>query len=127
MIRLLAFAAALAVLPAAPAPALALAQTPDPVAAEDTLETRIEQAVELSLDDEDLDAITDAATAFALNLVQAIDLEALTQQAVTGGLAVVNGVATHGSWSNPDPDQLVTYGLMADYALHTAAEDAGDE
>lgn len=123
MIRLLACAAALALLPAAPA----LAQGPDPVGAEDGLEVRIEQAIEFSLDDEDLGAITDAAAALALNLVQAVDIEALTQQAVAGGLAVVDGVATNGAWSKPDPDQIVTYGLMADYALHTAAEDAGDE
>ncbi len=105
----------------------ALAQAPDPVGAEDALEARIEQAIELSLDDEDLEAITDAAAALALNLVQAIDIEALTQQAVAGGLAVATGVATNGSWANPDPEQIVTYGLMADYALNAAAEDAGDE
>lgn len=123
MIRALACAAALAVMPT-----LAFAQSPgfDP-AGEAELEARIEHAVELNLDDEDLTAITDAATTFALNLIEAIDVETLTLQAVTGGLNVAGGMATNGAWARPDPDQIVTYGLMADYALHQAAADAEDE
>ena len=130
MTRLLApalvLAAALAVLPAA-----ASAQAPaDPAAVEaaaERLGAGIEQTIELHLDDEDLEAISEAATTFALNLLEAIDVEALTRQAVTGSLAAVGGLATNGAWAKPDPDQMVTYGLMADYALNAAAEDAEDE
>ncbi|MGO4410827.1 MULTISPECIES: hypothetical protein [unclassified Brevundimonas] len=47
-----------------------------------------------------------------------VDIEAVVTQALAGVAPLVQGLATHSAWANPDPDQLVTYGLAADYALN---------
>ncbi|GAW41777.1 hypothetical protein SH203_02187 [Brevundimonas sp. SH203] len=38
------------------------------------------------------------------------------------GSVVGTGIAQNGAWSNPDPEQMVTYGLIAQYALDQAAD-----
>ena len=40
------------------------------------------------------------------------------QQGVVAGA----GIARNSAWTNPDPDQLETYGLIAQYALDQAEE-----
>lgn len=55
-----------------------------------------------------------------------IDVAQITADALQTAMAPVQGIVTNSAWTNPDPDQMVTYGLMADYALGQAA-DAMDE
>lgn len=51
-----------------------------------------------------------------------IDVAALAAEAVQTAMAPVQGIVANSAWTNPDPDQLVTYGLLADYGLSQAAE-----
>lgn len=46
-----------------------------------------------------------------------VDIEAVVAEAMAYVAPLVQGLATNSAWANPDPDQLVTYGLMADYAI----------
>ena len=52
----------------------------------------------------------------------------LVEQLVIGGLgqpvgvAAGSGIARNSAWANPDPDQMETYGLIAQYALDQAAD-----
>ncbi|WEK40721.1 MAG: hypothetical protein P0Y50_03675 [Candidatus Brevundimonas colombiensis] len=41
------------------------------------------------------------------------------------GSVVGTGIAQNGAWANPDPEQMVTYGLIAQYALDQAADAVG--
>lgn len=75
-----------------------------------------------------------------------IDVEALVadamndpdvQQAMTASTVMAEGIVANGAWSSQDPEQLVTYQLMAQYALDQASDaiaaegaraaDSGDE
>jgi hypothetical protein len=65
-----------------------------------------------------------------------IDVEALVsdalndpevQAAIAAGPAMAAGIAANGSWTANDPEQMVTYGLMAQYALDQAADAVADE
>jgi hypothetical protein len=59
------------------------------------------------------------------------------QEALRAAPAMAQGVATNGAWASNDPEHLVTYQLMAQYALdqasdavvaeEAAAADAADE
>lgn len=60
-----------------------------------------------------------------------IDVEALVadamndpevQEALRAAPVMAQGVATNGAWASNDPEQLVTYQLMAQYALDQAAD-----
>ena len=51
-----------------------------------------------------------------------IDIDAVAAEAMAGVAPLVQGLATNSAWANPDPDQVVTYGLMADYAIGQSEE-----
>lgn len=97
----------------------------------------------------DVSAFTAQATALAGQIaaeaLAQIDVDALVReaidspevrQAVEGGVAAGAGIATNSAWTNPDPEQIQTYGLIAQYALdqaevavtdaEAAEEDAGE-
>ncbi|HEY1071801.1 hypothetical protein [Brevundimonas sp.] len=46
-----------------------------------------------------------------------MDIEAVVTEALAGVAPMVQGLAVNGAWAHPDPDQMVTYGLMTDYAV----------
>ena len=46
------------------------------------------------------------------------------QQAIRTGPALGLGMATNGAWAQNDPEQMVTYGLMAQYGMDLAMESA---
>lgn len=84
-------------------------------------------------------AFTAAASVFASSVAAEaladIDVDALVEEAlaeadVEGALAMASGVIANSAWTNVDEEQLVTYGLMAQYglneALDAAHEDADD-
>lgn len=58
-----------------------------------------------------------------------IDIDAIVAEAMAGVEPMVQGLATNGAWAQADPDQIVTYGLMADYAVGQSEEalEAADE
>lgn len=90
--------------------------------------------------------ITRHAGQIAAEALANIDVEALVadamndpevQQALAAAPVMAEGIATNGAWSSSDPEQLVTYQLMAQYALDQASDavvsedaqaaEAGDE
>lgn len=71
--------------------------------------------------------ITRHAGTIAQEALADIDVEALVADAmndpeVQGALAAAPVIATSGAWAANDPEQLVTYGLIAQYALDQASE-----
>ena len=54
--------------------------------------------------------------------VEALVADAMNDPEVQGALAAAPVMATSGSWAANDPEQIVTYGLIAQYALDQAAE-----
>lgn len=71
--------------------------------------------------------ITRHAGSIALEALADIDVEALVADAmndpeVQGALAAAPVMATSGAWAANDPEQIVTYGLIAQYALDQAAD-----
>ncbi|ADK99776.1 hypothetical protein MMB232_00399 [Brevundimonas subvibrioides] len=71
--------------------------------------------------------ITRHAGSIAQEALADIDVEALVADAmndpqVQGALAAAPVMATSGAWAANDPEQIVTYGLIAQYALDQAAE-----
>ncbi|MGV3577828.1 hypothetical protein [Brevundimonas sp.] len=75
--------------------------------------------------------ITRHAGQIAAEALANIDVEALVadalndpevQQAIAAGPAMAEGIARNGAWSSSDPEQLVTYQLMAQYALDQASD-----
>ncbi|MGA0546593.1 hypothetical protein ACO2Q1_15075 [Brevundimonas sp. VNH65] len=46
------------------------------------------------------------------------------QQAIRTGPALGLGMATNGAWAQNDPEQMVTYGLMAQYGMDLAMDSA---
>jgi hypothetical protein len=48
------------------------------------------------------------------------------QEALRAVPAMANGVASNGAWAQNDPEQLVTYGLMAQYGMDLAMDEAED-
>jgi enamine deaminase RidA (YjgF/YER057c/UK114 family) len=79
--------------------------------------------------------VTQHAGAVASAALADIDVEALVaealkdpeiQTALEGGAAngagIAGGVVRNSAWTNPDPEQIRTYGLIAQYALDQAAD-----
>lgn len=62
--------------------------------------------------------------------IEAVVAEALAEADQAGGMgiaeamAVGQGMMTNGAWASDDPEHQATYGLMADYALGMAMDDA---
>ena len=151
MIRALSLAAALALLPvsAAVAQESKTAAEVQLEAAAAKFEKKMEEfgeRAEAIQDDDDLDdtakglriaalwseyqphvaAFTSLATQQAGEIAQqalaAIDIDAVVAEALAGVEPMVQGLATNGAWAQVDPDQMVTYGLMADYAVGQTEE-----
>lgn len=83
--------------------------------------------------------VTQHAGAIAQAALADIDVEALVSEALndpevqaemdrgmTDGLAGGLGIARNSAWTNPDPEQIRTYGLIAQYALDQAADAVED-
>ncbi len=75
--------------------------------------------------------VTRHASAIAAEALKAIDVEALVhdalndpevQRAMENGIAAGTGIVRNSAWTNPDPDQIETYGLIAQYALDQAGD-----
>ncbi len=68
-----------------------------------------------------VDAFTSMATQqagqIARQALAEIDVDAIVTETLAGVEPMVQGLATNGAWAKADPDQMVTYGLMADYAV----------
>lgn len=76
-------------------------------------------------------SITAQAGQIAQAVLADIDVEALVSQALNDpevqtaietGVATGQGVVANSAWTNPDPEQIRTYGLIAQYALDEAAD-----
>ena len=61
----------------------------------------------------------DAIVADALNDPE---VKQAMEDGVQHGVAAGSGIARNSAWANPDPDQMETYGLIAQYALDQAAD-----
>ena len=48
------------------------------------------------------------------------------QEAIRTGPAIGLGMATNGAWAQNDPEQMITYGLMAQYGMDLAMDSAED-
>ena len=60
---------------------------------------------------------TQQAGEIAQQALAAIDIDAVVAEALAGVAPMVEGLASNSAWAQADPDQMVTYGLMADYAV----------
>jgi len=69
---------------------------------------------------------TQQAGEIAQQALAEIDIDAVVAEALAGVEPMVQGLASNGAWAHADPDQMVTYGLMADYAVGQS-EEALDE
>jgi len=62
--------------------------------------------------------------------IEAVVAEALAEADQAGGMGIAEAVAvgqgmmTNGAWASDDPEHQATYGLMADYALGMAMDEA---
>ncbi|QBX37043.1 hypothetical protein E4M02_03555 [Brevundimonas sp. S30B] len=50
------------------------------------------------------------------------DVARITGEALQTAMAPAQGIIANSAWTNPDPDQMVTYELLADYGLSQAAD-----
>lgn len=71
--------------------------------------------------------VTEHASAIAAQALAEIDVEALVAEALagvemSGTLAAAGGMAANGAWASNDPEHMVTYGLMANYAVGEAMD-----
>lgn len=98
------------------------------LAAEALAEVDIEALVAEALAEVDIEADVDAAAAGAM---AGLDIQAITAQALAavketgaldGAMAGATGMAVNGSWASNDPEHMVTYGLVAEYALGEALD-----
>lgn len=75
---------------------------------------------------EEVEAFTALATEHAVQIaalaLASIEVDAIVAEATQNTSAVALGMARNGAWAVDDPDQAVTYGLMADYAIHAVAD-----
>lgn len=69
---------------------------------------------------------TQQAAEIAALALASIDMDAIIAEATQTTSAVALGMARNGAWAVDDPDQAVTYGLMADYAIHAVADAMDD-
>ena len=60
---------------------------------------------------------TQQAGQIAQQALAEIDIDAVVTEALAGVAPMMEGLMTNGAWAQADPDQMVTYGLMADYAV----------
>lgn len=72
--------------------------------------------------------IAEHAGAIAQAALADIDMEALVEEALNSAetkqaMAAADGIIRNSAWTDDDPEQRVTYGLIADYAM-TQASDA---
>ncbi|WP_312148066.1 hypothetical protein [Brevundimonas sp.] len=65
---------------------------------------------------------TQQAGVIAQQALADIDVDAIVAETLAGVEPLVQGLATNGAWAQADPDQMVTYGLMADYAVGQSLE-----
>jgi len=71
--------------------------------------------------------VAEALAAVDIEVVVAEALAAADQAGSMGiaqAVAVGQGMMTNGAWASDDPEHQATYGLMADYALGMALDDA---
>ena len=76
-------------------------------------------------------AISQHAGAIAQASLAEIDVDALVEDAlndpeVKAAMAGATGMARNGAWAQNDPEQMVTYGLMAQYGLDQITDDADE-
>lgn len=82
---------------------------------------------------------TKHATEMAAEALKDIDVDALIANAMNDpevkqaiedgmhkGVVTANGIAQNSAWTNPTPEQMETYSLVAQYALDQAAADVVD-
>jgi len=82
---------------------------------------------------------TKHATEMAAEALKDIDVDALIADAMNDpdvkqaiedgmhkGVVTANGIAENSAWTNPTPEQMETYSLVAQYALDQAAADVVD-
>ncbi|MNQ87035.1 hypothetical protein D3C85_1022450 [compost metagenome] len=73
-----------------------------------------------------VDAFTSMATQqageIAHQALAEIDIDAMVNEALAGVEPLMQGLMTNGAWAQADPDQMVTYGLVADYAVGQSEE-----
>lgn len=74
---------------------------------------------------------THQASQLAAEALKDIDVNALVnqalndpdvQEAIQSGVAAGSGIARNSAWTNPTPEQIETYGLIAQYALNQAQD-----
>nr|WP_314438014.1 hypothetical protein [uncultured Brevundimonas sp.] len=74
---------------------------------------------------------TRQASRIAAEALKDIDVNALVsealndpdvQEAMQSGAVVGDGIARNSAWTNPSPEQMETYGLIAQYALNQAQD-----
>lgn len=77
---------------------------------------------------------TRQASQIAAEALKDIDVNALVaealndpdvQEAMQSGAAAGTGIARNSAWTNPSPEQIETYGLIAQYALDQAQDAVG--
>ncbi len=81
--------------------------------------------------------VSEQAGAVAASALAAIDIEALVAEAmedvdIEGEIAdalagTAAAMAANGAWAQNDPEQVVTYGLVAQYALDQAAREPAED
>ncbi len=76
-------------------------------------------------------AISRHAGAIAQAALADIDVEALVEDAlndpeIKAAMTGAAGMASNGAWAQDDPEQMVTYGLMAQYGLDQILDHADD-
>ena len=69
------------------------------------------------------DIDVDALVADALN---SPEVKQAIEEGVHKGVVTANGIAQNSAWTNPTPEQMETYSLVAQYALDQAAADVVD-
>lgn len=106
----------------------AVSQHAGALASEAMAEIDVEALVAEVLADVDIGEITGAMAGLD---VQAITAEAMAaveaSGAVQGAVAGAAGMAVNGSWASNDPEHMVTYGLVAEYALGEVFDAEADE
>lgn len=78
---------------------------------------------------------TRQASVVAAEALKDIDVDALVadalndpelKQAMENGMAAGTGIIRNSAWTNPDPEQIETYGLIAQYTLDQAGDAVED-
>lgn len=104
MIRALSLAAALALLPVSAA-----------VAQDQKTQAEVQLEAAASAFEAKMEEFGERAEAIQ-------DIDAVVAEALADVEPMMQGLMTNGAWAQADPDQMVTYGLMADYAVGQTEE-----